>query len=680
MLKAALVIGGLALITVLVFFQQLFEHWTFPWDFVGAYTTTPAFVAASAAGGHLLSWSPFVASGFPVDVDPQAGVYFPGWWLLGGLDIPATLRVLTAVQVVHVLFGSVGMLALARVRRLAWSWAALAALAYLFFGGFYGEAEHADIVRGFAYTPWLLWALTPPDSGGRWTRLIAIPPLVWIIATGAYPGQLPAFAIIGLVYAAVALRMQGRLAFRRHVWVLVLTVTGAVTICAAVLLPYLRAEHAHELYRVVEPTASVRAVWSLAPRDLLGLFLDNFAWTSDGTVTSWAVGIPILVGLACVRWETLRRHAPLVVGGALALVLAMTPKIGIVGQAMASLRLLFPSRFPAAEYKAFVAVALILLGAEGWRQVVVDRRGLPWRAGLITALMVEGALLAPSTDASPRHDLWLIVLVALACLGLVLVRLPTRALIVALACLVLVDGVRDINSYSYQGGSSPWRLPPAAAAQYRARDGDIRKLPALLAQAPARRPARVPPYLPLASAPTGSDPDATGWIAAGYHLVDYGGTIERSLWRVEHNPAWLRLMLQPWNAYVFPCAAVGCSKGAVHLPAATSWTPSSYVRTESYGTQSIRYSVDLAQPSLMVENELSVTGWQANTSKVRAVDAGIPLRTWRLAAGKYTFTASFHEPGRAAQDLFAALALLAWLALIVVLARAPGARGRTYPA
>jgi hypothetical protein len=98
------------------------------------------------------------------------------------------LTALTGVQVAHVCFGGLGVLAFARSRRLGWSWATLAAVAYLFFGGFYGEAEHADIVRGFSYLPWLTWTLTPPSTGRPWTRLALLPPLAWVIATGACGG------------------------------------------------------------------------------------------------------------------------------------------------------------------------------------------------------------------------------------------------------------------------------------------------------------------------------------------------------------------------------------------------------------------------------------------------------------------------------------------------------------
>jgi hypothetical protein len=657
-----LALGVLLLLTVVIFWQQLFDHWTFPWDFVGGYSATPAFVAATFGRANFLSWSPFVASGFPVAVDPQAGLYFPGWWLLGALHVPLTLRAVTAVQIAHVLFGSVGVLLLARIRRLGWSWAVVAAVAYLFFGGFYGEAEHADIFRGFSYLPWLLWALTPPEREGRWLRIAVVPPLAWLVASGAYPGQIVSFAIAGLAYLVVALWIAGRDVLLRHRWALLLAAVSAGAVCAAVLLPYLRAERANELIRVLEPTAAVRAGASISPRDLLGLYLNNFAWTYDGTVTALCVGAPILIGVACARMSTLRRQAPLIASGSVALLLAMTPKIGVVGRAMVAARPLFPSRFPAADYKAAVAITLILVSADAWSQVASRQRSLPWRAAIAGCVLVVGALLAPTTFGHATYKLWLLILVIVACVALFAKRPSSRVMALLLVGLVAIDGAREITDYRLLGHISPWRASPAAAAPYRARDGDIRKLPALLKERPVSRPARVAPYASLTQSPTGSDPDASGWVADGYHMVDYGGTIERVLWQAEHNPDWSALLLAPWHGYTFPCAAVGCSDGAVRLPAAKTWSPSPSVRTLSYSAKGIVYSVNTSKPVLMVENELALAGWSSNSKRVSLVKAGIPLRTWRLSSGSYRFTASFHEPGRTFQDLVAVIALITWVA------------------
>ncbi len=672
LLPAGLSLVLLTVITLTVFREQLFDHWTFPWDFLGAYTTTPALVAASVSGGHLLSWSSHVASGFPVGVDPQAGLYFPGWWVLGGLGIPATLRVLTVVQIAHVLFGGAGMLLLARARRLSWSWATLAAVAYLLFGGFYGEAEHADIVRGFAYLPWLLWALTPPSvEGVRWMRLATLPGIAWLIATGGYPAQVVSFGIVGLAYLVIALWPGGRALFRRYRMALLLAVGASAGIVLAVLLPYLHAEQGNELHRVLQPTAAARAGESLAPRDLLGLYLNNFAWVYDGTVTAWAVGIPVLIGLACVRPDTLRRQAPLAACGALALALAMTPKIGFIGNAMASLRPLFPSRFPAADYKAVVAVALILLAADGWRELAVSSRRRPLlRAAVLAVLLVLGALLASTMYAPASREVWLVIVVIVAAFALVAVRLSPRFLVLALVVLVAVDGYREIHDYRLLGHISSWAVPSSEAAQYLGRDGEVRNLPKTLKQAPSTRPARVGPAAPLAGAPTGSNADAVGWVTSKYYLVDYGGTIERSLWQAEHHPALLSLMLAPWRAYTFPCVgAGGCNTVARQLPNPRVWRVSSAVTTLSYGTNSTTYKVNIKRPEVMVENELAVNGWEANSSKVKILSSGYPLRTWRLSPGSYTFTSHYAEPERVPQDAIVIVVVLAWLGCGVLLYR-----------
>jgi hypothetical protein len=670
-----LAVGFLTIVAIVVFRQAIFDRWTFPWDFLGSYTTTPAFVAASIGRGHPLWWSPFVASGFPVGLDPQAGIYFPGWWLLGVLRVPLTLRALTAVQIAHVVFGSVGVMALARARRLQWPWAMLAALAYIFFGGFYGEAEHADIFRGFAYVPWVLWALTPPTDRSRWTRVVALPALAWLIASGAYPGQVVSFGVAGAIYVAVALRMEPG-SWRRYRGALLLATVSAAAICAAVLLPYLLAEQAGQFHRAYEPTAAVRAGESLAVKDVLGLYLNNFAWTYDGTVTAWALAVPMLIGLACVRRRMLSRHLPLVVTGALALTLSMAPKIGVIGHVMVSMRPLFPSRFPAADYKAIVAVSLLVLSADAWSELVRRREGLWLRAAALTGLVALGAIFAPSTYASPTKALWLVILLAAMSWALTVVRVNAKALAAILTALVIVDGVREAYDYRFLNHMSPWRASPAEAAQYRARDVYVRRLATSLRVAVASRPARVPPYAPLASAPTGSDPDASGWLASGYYAIDYGGTIERALWRAEHDPTWLAMLLAPWRAYVFPCAKVGCEDGAVRLPPPAKWPASAAVRTLSYGPRGITYSVATSRPVLMVENELAFEGWRSNNARAHLIDAGVPFRAWRLAAGSYRFTATYRQPGRIAQFFAALVALLAWLGCLFAVRwrslRAPG--------
>jgi hypothetical protein len=661
-LMPILVVGCLVVLTAATFVRQLLGHWTFPWDFLGPYTASPPFVASTIGAGHPLSWSPFVASGFPVDVNPQAGIYFPLWWVFGTLGVSLKLTALTAVQVAHVCFGGLGVVALARSRRLPWSWATVAGVAYLFFGGFYGESEHADIFRGFTYLPWLLWTLTPPPIGRAWTRLVLLPLLAWVIATGAYGGQLPAFGIIALVYLALALRQSGQGLWRRHRAALLLAAMSSVAACLAVLLPYLLAQHRGELIRVVPATAPVRTVGSFGISDIFGLYLNSFAWHHDGSITSWSVAIPVLIGLAFVNRQILRRQRPLAVAGAVALALATTPKIGLVGRAMVALGPLFPSRFPAADYKAAVIIALVVLSAEGWSELAhrssVRIRG----AAALGAALVLGAIFAPMPHAPATQTLWLLIAVTLLTVAVAWVRPGNRVLVLLLIGLISVDGVREARSYLSLGRVSSWEAPPSSVTAYRARDAYIGKLSKLLTRAPAARPARVRADTPDRS-PTGDDADSAGWVADGYHLTDYFSTIERVRWNAIHDPVWSRLLLEPWHAYVFSCPSAGCAPGSPRLPPPRTWRPSASVRTVSYGAGIIVYDVRLRQPAFMIENELAVTGWHANTTRARVIGGGIPLRTWRLARGSYTFTAHYQEPGRPLQESVAGLALISWLVL-----------------
>jgi hypothetical protein len=630
-------------------------------------------VAATIGHLHPMSWSPFVASGFPVDVNPQAEIYFPVWWLFGLLGIPLNITAVTIAQVAHVLFGAAGVVALARVRRLAWPWAAAAGVAYLFFGGWFGNSEHADIFRGFAYLPWLLWAVTPPEEGVGWTRLAAVPPLAWLISSGAYPGQLPAFAIVAAIYMLVALRSAVAGLWSRHRSVIVLVVLASIGVSAAILLPYLIANHDHQLIRVFEPTAPIRAAESFSAIDVLGLELNPFALHPDGSIFSVALALPILIGLACSTRRSISRHMPLVVSGVVALLLATTPKIGFVGRAMVKLGAVFPSRFPASDYKAAIAIAIVILSAEAWAHIASGERVRVWAAAAFGTVAAIAALLAHSTFAPTTRTMWLLIAVIVATVALIAWRPRREWLVVALIGLIVVDGVRDARDIRAKGDVSSWQVTPGQASMYRGYERYVDDLSTVLRHAPVTRPPRVPPWASTKLFPRGNPPDAAGWVADGYHFNDYTGPLSTSLYRIEQSPVLTRLMLQSWHAWVFPCATT-CT--ATALPSPSTWHPSASVQTVSYGPGRIVYQVHLSRPAVMVENELAIEGWHSNTVNARLISSPLPLRTWRLAAGNYSFTASYQEPDRGFQYGAVVVALLAWLASVGLIVRRRQRRAR----
>ncbi len=654
--------GALLALTVAVFFPHLFLHWSFPWDFQGKFTASPAYVASTIGRGHWTEWVPFEGGGTSIAVDLQTGLYYPLWWLLGGLHVPLTLRVLTAIQVAHIWFGAVGVLALARARGLQWRWALVAAVPFVFFGGFYGNGEHADLVRGFAYLPWLLWLLTPPRRTGTWARTAVLPLFVWIIATGAYPGLVVAFGIVGATYAVAELASRrSKLDRWRHLLPLGLAVAASALVVVAVFLPYVLADHAGVLVRPNPVTFDARAGESFHLVDALGLYLNDFAWDAEGTGPAWAVGIPVLVGLAGLRRRHLREHIPIVSAALVALLLGTAAQWHPVGDLMLRISVLFPTRFPDNDYKAMVAIALVILSALGWRTLSEHRNRQGWIApAAVGAALVVGVLIAPrSTSFAPTLLPVLPILLAAVAvvIAIVVARVAPRVAVGLLLALIVVDGGRMVADWpKFPLGPRPWATPPSTLADAVPRDEGARQLPAILANPPARRPAR--PNLPFI--PSGYNGDTNGFLGLAYELGDYGGTVYRARWKAETDPMLHALMLLPWTAWTFPCGSVRCEGSSVALPSPDTWTPDPGVKTTRFGTSSISYDVDLSAPAVMVENELDIAGWSADRPDVRRVDVGGALRGWLLPAGRYSFVASFRQPERPAQEVLTAGALLVW--------------------
>src|SRR5260370_6678933 len=95
--------GLLALLTVSIFSRHLFLGYTFPWDFQGKFTASPPFIASTVGRGTWTEWTQLVGGGTSIAIDPQSGLYYPLWWVLGLVRIPLTMTTLIDVQVVHVL-------------------------------------------------------------------------------------------------------------------------------------------------------------------------------------------------------------------------------------------------------------------------------------------------------------------------------------------------------------------------------------------------------------------------------------------------------------------------------------------------------------------------------------------------------------------------------------------------
>lgn len=650
----------LAGLTVGVFWRHLFLGYTFPYDFL-ATSRWAVFLTSTLSTEHFTEWIPFAGGGFPLPYNALSGLYFPVWWVMGALEIPATVTALSVIQAAHVFLGAAGTFALARSLGLERPWALVAACAFIFFGGIYSNGSHDLILRGHSYAPWLLWTMTPPQDKRGWLRIVFLPFWIWLIASGGYSGQAMAFLQVALTYLATHLWLA-RPRLREFAACLVPALVGAAAVMAAIYYPAAVADRAGELYRPFPPTPLMRSLFALQVRDFWGLYLDPFAWGfAVATVTGWAVGVVVLVGVTCISRSDLRQNVALVVAGAAAFLLAFLPSWLPAGRLMASVPLLFPSRLPASDTKAMVAVALFCLAAMGWKRVASGAR--PWvLPTIISLLLTVGISTAPRvSEVEPTHYPWAIVLLVLGGAGLAYLgaRMPTRVFIAAVLILTIAEGSRVAFEMEFAPGVSPWALPPSLFPERELHDIQARTLREQLDSPPRSRPARVPELDPAFTLQAGQTGDALGHLGAAYYLGDYGGAMTTARRKVAEQPQLRKMMLEPWTASVWPCRQMDCSGRRIGVPDFAG-RQSDRVRTTSYGLSKIKYLVSLPEPSLMIENEIFARGWSADRSDIRAISVDGTLRGWILPAGDYQFNASYVLPERKIQQALAALALTAF--------------------
>jgi hypothetical protein len=90
------------------------NHWlgtaTFPWDFPQDYYASTEYWITSMQMGQWPHWIPYQALGFPAALNPQLDLFYFPFWIFVIFRVPYTLHAATLLEVLHVLFGSIGFL------------------------------------------------------------------------------------------------------------------------------------------------------------------------------------------------------------------------------------------------------------------------------------------------------------------------------------------------------------------------------------------------------------------------------------------------------------------------------------------------------------------------------------------------------------------------------------------
>jgi hypothetical protein len=623
-------------------------------------------------------WMPFQSMGYPFLLNLQTGLFYPPMWAFPLLKIPYTLHAAVVFQGLHVLAGALGMYVLLRTLVRSRREALLGAFCFQLFGGFYSNAEHVDIVRAFAFTPWLLWAAAPPASGQRRLarRILLAPLFVFAMAVGGYPGNLVAALFLLAVFAVLVLLQRGfaRPAWR---WAAALGTSAALGLAMAAIHLGPAWIYRDELLRYHVASRLYRA--SLSAAHLPGLVLENRGMPVDVSMTSTFVGFAVLAGVCFLGRSSLSRLWPYAALGILSAAMAAGDTLSL----HPLLRRLAPplgySRFPSSDYRSVFAVLLIALAAAGWRDL--RRRGSKTPGLLLRLLPV--ALLAAWSIArvyagEPFWPLPALAAASLAATAAALVfwtrsrRWPAIGVAAMLAAISL-DGVRVLPRIQ------SWIVPDLIGTcrvfcptPARMHDAGLIVDPALFRNGKPPRPGRT----------DGDGPyRASGYLSGAYALGDFGGPVLRARDAIVKDETYLAFMRREWLP-VLVAAPAKPAVGAIDVPVLAARVraaaPDPRVVQTDYGIDRVRYRVSIESELLLVENEIFFPGWSAvreggDRSPTRAVRVNGLFRGWLLPAGRYTLEARFRVPGLRLLAAATAAAWAAWLLWVAAVMR-PRAR------
>lgn len=668
---------------LVIFQNHYFRNYTFPWDFGHQLYAFPAFWTTVVGQGVYPAWVPFFGMGMPFDLILQSGLYYPPLYVFPLLRIPYSLHAAVVVQSLHVLLGAIGMFVFLRrlpgQQRLGTFYAVLGAFIFQFFGGFYSNAEHVDIVRAFAMMPWLFFAFTLPavDERGIPWRFLLIPPLILFAATGAYPGNL----ISSLVVVNLYLVCQLAGAWARRGTLRAALQVGGLVLGLEVLGAGLSAIHLGPgwffrgyLQRSTEFTTLARL--GLGPEHLPALFLDNAVVPGEVSMTSTFVTLPALILVTYLPLKELRKQWPIAIVLLFSTLMAAGDRSFLGYYLPRWFEVLRYSRWPSSDYRGFVALALICFAVLSLRAILTGE--ISNRSFLVRTLLV-GLWFALGIQASyPTWTIRPVLQAATICLativGLVVYvcwprRTQPSAPLITTVVLVLIalDGARVLPQMkTWQDASS------RSLHLY-----DIAR------DTPVSRPARIEKKTVI------DDYSWEGFITGRYTLHDLVlPNMLASASLVLQQPAYKEFMLAAWTPLFYEGYRPETASQS-DLTVSPEWIDGAFraavesatadVRQTRYGLNEIDYQVSLESPTLMIENEMYFPGWTARltspngATEIRAISVDGLFRAWYLPAGDYAMQARFEFPYRRVFAGISAAALAAWAVLVFLRIRSGAA-------
>jgi hypothetical protein len=633
----------LALQNLFIFKGHYLGRFRFPFDFIQSYYGMVAFWTNAVREGVFPHWMPFQSMGYPFLMSLQSGLYYPPLWVFT-LSSHLTYSGQAAIvfQCLHLLFGGLGCFLWIRLLTQRVSVALLAGVAFQFFGGFYSNAEHIDIVRAYAWLPWLFYSVyIGPEQSGLSLRNWSIPLVIYCFVTASYPGNL--FAQLVFVGGVSVLFLLKDLRFQKtQIWNRVKTyfsvylLMGLGLICTSI---YLFPTILGKSYLVRSTNFAMLEKWNWTHRFWPTLFSswENSGYQVDLTMYSAFVTVPILCCFSLVSLSRLRAYWVWF----LALMLSFAMAAGSASFIYRGAAALFPplnySRFPTSDYRGLIGFFIIsiasLLVAEHSRK---KAEPISWGKLLWLPLLIGIGFVFHVFKIKLVFKEWMWTAAFAGLTLLFLKKLKNEKLVFGLALLVFASGFYTVVT---QTGLT-WKHPGSLNHYYKeALQVDtsrphpfVQGLKVPHASRPARKEA-IPPI------------DYKGYLTGEYFWNGYDFILVQRE-EIRSSTALLDYIKRPWEPLVFSdLKQLNCS----NLKSNSPTSPQVEVKQIQYGLNEISYQIKANEQFTLVENEIYFPGWQGKSSQfsqgVESQPACKGLRAWNLPRGEYEFKAQFRMPG-----------------------------------
>lgn len=663
------------------FYTHYFKNDVFPWDFQFTYYYFRYYAITSLQAGVFPEWLPFQSAGYAFPVNPQSSLSYPADWLFVLANKPFTLHAASLLQCLHILGAGLGAFLLALLLGFPMLASLCFGCAFHFYSIFFSNAQHVDIVIANALIPWVIVGIIAANSKDRRVRtagVVALPLICYCFLTGGYIGAvISTFFVIGLSFAyrfikAIISRESLSVIFRPGLLLVLGGLLAAHYLMPIILLKsqFIRSD---DYSSHTKNWAEFRHVFTFFmpyvyyPFHLPTKFLNN-----DVSDRNLFITLPLFFSLFLLSFRVLRKRVPLLLLVCLSsLLICDNPIVRLLGKIFPVLAL---SRFPITDYRVLLSLPLGLIGMHSLRDFFENRQTWLWfctRSAGILSFFYFG-LQALVWRESIRTEIFTTTFFGSFALFLALLLAKQARLILnptilwALFCtLVCFDGLQ----YHYNQRVT-WSVEPNASLVWETLEGGRytrnypawhKDLQAAITQTIKVRPPRTDTY-----------PYLLGYRQGIYSLDDYaGGARFVSNDRALHSTRLKNFLALPGGASeISEAEASQTMDQPIDEMKLSPLIPTNGVTSTSYRPTSVAYDVNLDHDSIVMENEINFPGWSAEIhdphskmSKNLTPITNLPLRAWRLPAGKYQLLVGFQLPWLRSGIAISAICLIGILGL-----------------